>query len=71
MTQKYVGPPFSDVHTDPQERYRAGFQHGAQKVREMIEAGTVDLEKLIKWIEIDLQKWRHSPEDHYNPPVLK
>ena len=68
---EFKRPPFSGVNGDPEERYRAGYQHGAQKVRELLEAGPVDINELIKWIEIDLQLWRHKPTDDYNPPKMR
>ena len=55
---------------DPEEQYRAGFQHGAQAVRDAIEQGKLDQEVLVRWIEIDLQKWRHDEKADPTPPIL-
>lgn len=61
---------FGNGHRDdPEEQYRAGYQHGAQRVREMIEAGPVDRAALVRWIEHDLQRWRHDHESDPTPPA--
>ena len=54
---------------ETEERYRAGYQHGAQRVRELLEAnGQLDIQKLVHWIEIDLAQWRHTPCAEPWPP---
>lgn len=68
MASEFKRPPHTSNRSDPEAQYRAGFQHGAQRVREMIQSGLVDTEALAKWIEIDLQKWRHDPETDWQPP---
>ncbi len=67
---KYKRPAGMEHRNDPEEQYRAGYQHGAQAVREFIKNGKLDLEKLAKWIEVDLQKWRHDKEADPAPPPI-
>lgn len=60
---------FGNGHRDdPEEQYRAGYQHGAQRVREMVEAGPLDRKALARWIETDLQTWRHDRNADPKPP---
>ncbi len=65
---KFKRPFGMESRTDAEEQYRAGFQHGAQAVRKLIEEGKLDQKRLVKWIEIDLQKWRHDEKAEPVPP---
>ena len=57
---KFKRPIGMESRNDAEEQYRAGYQHGAQTVRRLIEEGSLDANRLVHWIEIDLQKWRYD-----------
>ncbi|MEX0971351.1 MAG: hypothetical protein WD046_12990 [Paracoccaceae bacterium] len=65
---KFKLPVGMEDRTDAEEQYRARFQHGAQAVRKLIEEGKLNQKKLVKWIEVDLQKWRHDEKADPVPP---
>ena len=65
---KFKRPSGMDGRNDAEKQYRAGFQHGAQAVRKLLEEGKLDPMKLIKWIEIDLQRWRYDEMAEPAPP---
>lgn len=65
---KFKRPSGMELRNDAEEQYRAGFQHGAQAVRKLIEEGSFDQKKLVRWIEVELQKWRHDEMAEPNPP---
>jgi hypothetical protein len=52
---------------DPEEKYRAGYQHGANAALIAFGSG-LGLEKLKHWIEVDLQRWRHDRHAEPAPP---
>jgi len=63
-------PTGMDNRNDPEEQYRAGFQHGAQAVRALFDEGKLNKRDLEKWVEIDLQRWRHDETAEPFPPPL-
>ena len=58
-----------DNRNDPEEQYRAGFQHGAQAVRALFDEGKLNKRDLEKWVEIDLQRWRYDETAEPFPPA--
>lgn len=65
---KFKRPAGMEHRNDAEEQYRAGFQHGAQAVRKLVEEGEIDKKRLVSWIEVGLQKWRHDEKAEPNPP---
>ena len=58
------------VPSDPELCYRSGYQHGAYALLKSLEArlAEADRTRLLKWIEIDLQRWRHDRSAEPIPP---
>ncbi|MFW8636226.1 hypothetical protein [Cribrihabitans pelagius] len=69
---KFKRPPgFEGVQTDPEESYRAGYQHGARALLRFLEAGRPgDLDRAKSWIESELTGWRHDTQAEPVPPPL-
>ncbi|EBA16455.1 hypothetical protein RSK20926_22059 [Roseobacter sp. SK209-2-6] len=61
---KYKRPPgFEGTQSDPEESYRAGYQHSVRVMMRYLEANkTPDMERLKAWIDTDLTQWRHDIE---------
>ncbi|KZK82403.1 hypothetical protein PsAD46_03531 [Pseudovibrio sp. Ad46] len=54
-------PSFEELRPDPEEQYRAGYQHGAHAVQKLLlSQQKPTIEELNNWINIELQKWRHD-----------
>lgn len=74
MTQSKFKRPrgFEGVQNDPEESYRAGYQHGAREVLHYLQTTqTTSMEQLENWINADLGKWRHDTTSEPIPPKLK
>lgn len=64
-------PGFEGTQTDPEESYRAGYQHGTRVMLRFLEANkSPDLERLKAWIDTELTEWRHDTEAEPLPPAL-
>ena len=64
-------PGFEGVQTDPEESYRAGYQHGTREMLHFLEASkTPGLERVKAWINNDLATWRHDTQAEPFPPKL-
>lgn len=62
---------FEGVQTDPEESYRAGYQHGTREMlRFLEEIKTPNLERVKDWINNDLAAWRHDTQAEPTPPKL-
>mgnify|MGYP000524511923 CR=1 FL=1 len=68
---KYKRPPgFEGTQSDPEESYRAGYQHGVRVMMRFLEASKEpDMERLKAWIDKDLTAWRHDMEAEPIPPA--
>ena len=61
---------FGNGHRDdPEEQYRAGYQHGARAVLDALRSGNVPSD-LEMWVDVKLANWRHNREADPNPPKL-
>ncbi|MGR3758892.1 hypothetical protein ACUXV3_01990 [Roseobacteraceae bacterium NS-SX3] len=71
MTQsKFKRPPgFEGVQSDPEESYRAGYQHGTRVMLRFLESGGGDMQRLKDWINRDLTAWRHDTDADPTPPA--
>ncbi|OUS38485.1 hypothetical protein A9Q94_02300 [Rhodobacterales bacterium 56_14_T64] len=73
MAQSEFNRPlgFEGVQTDPEESYRAGYQHGTREMlRFLEESKTPGLERVKAWINNDLAAWRHDTQAEPIPPKL-
>lgn len=62
---------FEGVQTDPEESYRAGYQHGTREMLRFLEgSNTPGLKQLKDWINKDLAEWRHDTQAEPIPPKL-
>ncbi|NRB17420.1 MAG: hypothetical protein HRU33_07565 [Rhodobacteraceae bacterium] len=62
---------FEGVQTDPEESYRAGYQHGTREMLRFLETrNTQGLDRVKAWINSDLATWRHDTQAEPNPPKL-
>ena len=62
---------FEGVQTDPEESYRAGYQHGTREMLRFLESNnTPGLERVKDWINTDLGNWRHDTQAEPIPPKL-
>ena len=62
---------FEGVQTDPEESYRAGYQHGTREMLKFLEdSDTPGLERVKDWINGDLANWRHDIDAEPIPPKL-
>lgn len=61
---------FDNGHRDdPEEQYRAGFQHGAAALLKAMQSENPPTWATIeKWIGTDLQRWRHDQQESPEPP---
>ncbi|OIQ44924.1 MAG: hypothetical protein BM558_05800 [Roseobacter sp. MedPE-SW] len=60
---------FEGTQSDPEESYRAGYQHGVRVMLRHLEAEkNLDLERLTKWVNGDLTSWRHDTQAEPIPP---
>ncbi|MFW8592702.1 hypothetical protein [Cribrihabitans neustonicus] len=68
---KFKRPPgFEGIQTDPEESYRAGYQHGARTLLRFLEASPdPDYDGARAWIETDLGGWRHDTQAEPVPPA--
>jgi hypothetical protein len=63
------------VSDDPELCYRSGYQHGAYAILQAVSGKLMSAERdrLLKWVEINLQQWRYdraaSPKTP-EPPTL-
>jgi len=61
---------FEGTQSDPEESYRAGYQHGVRVMMRFLEAEkTPDMERLAAWINSDLTEWRHDTAADPVPPT--
>jgi hypothetical protein len=72
MTSKFQRPlGIMGERNDPEEQYRAGYQHGAYAaVKAMMSTMPPSLDSLLKWTETDIQRWRHDELADPSPPPL-
>ncbi|MVO18455.1 hypothetical protein [Parasedimentitalea huanghaiensis] len=73
MAQSKFNRPlgFEGVQTDPEESYRAGYQHGTREMLRFLEASnTPGLDRVKSWINNDLAAWRHDVQAEPIPPKL-
>ncbi|WP_264213182.1 hypothetical protein [Leisingera thetidis] len=64
-------PGFEGNQTDPEESYRAGYQHSGRVILRFLESSPEpDLERLRKWVDAELTGWRHDTEAQPTPPEL-
>ena len=71
MTSKYRRPAGMVDRNDPEEQYRAGYQHGAYAVlKALLSTTRPSLDSLTKWTEADLQRWRHDELADPTPPPV-
>jgi hypothetical protein len=71
MTQSKFKRPagFEGNQKDPEESYRAGYQHGVRVLLHHIETHkTPDMERLTKWLNTELTQWRHDTTAEPVPP---
>lgn len=68
---KFKRPPgFDGVQTDPEESYRAGYQHGARALLRFLQTGPApDFDAARSWIDGGLGSWRHDTEAEPVPPA--
>jgi hypothetical protein len=68
---KFKRPPgFEGIQSDPEESYRAGYQHGVRVMLRHLEASEgKDLDRLKEWIDADLTAWRHDTQAEPIPPA--
>lgn len=68
---KYKRPAgFEGIQSDPEESYRAGYQHGVRVLLRHLESEQkLDMERLTKWVNSDLTAWRHDTEAEPTPPA--
>ncbi len=68
---KYKRPlGFEGVQSDPEESYRAGYQHGTRVMLRFLEdSDTPDMDRLKDWIDKELTAWRHDYEAVPVPPA--
>lgn len=68
---KFKRPPgFEGNQTDPEESYRAGYQHGARVFLRYLESNaTPDMARLKTWLDGELTQWRHDTEAEPTPPA--
>lgn len=52
---------------DPEQQYRAGYQHGAKAILDALRAGNGQSDLEI-WVDVELGKWRHDRKAGPNPP---
>ena len=65
---EFKRPPGLDgARDDPEEQYRAGYQHGAKAALDALNS-TKSKDELKGWVEVTLQKWRHDKAADPNPP---
>ncbi|MCF3592465.1 hypothetical protein LZG00_00440 [Rhodobacteraceae bacterium LMO-12] len=70
MKSKFKRPPgFSGQREDPEEQYRAGYQHGAKAILEAIKDGKSPSDLKV-WVEVAVQTWRHDEQAEPNPPNI-
>jgi len=63
---------FEGVQNDPEESYRAGFQHGAREVLHYLQTVEfADLDRVHTWVNNEILEWRHDTEAEPVPPSLK
>lgn len=68
MPSEFKRPPSKETYReDPEEQFRAGYQHGAYAALIAIGSG-LEMDKLKHWIEVDLQRWRHDRQAEPVPP---
>lgn len=67
----YRRPPgFEGTQTDPEESYRAGFQHGTRVLLRYLEStNSPDMARLQAWIDGELTRWRHDTKADPIPPA--
>lgn len=72
VQSRFKRPPgFEGNQTDPEESYRAGYQHGTRVLLRYLESSpNPDMERLRKWVGSDLTGWRHDTEADPSPPSL-
>lgn len=72
MSRKYQRPPgVIGERNDPEEQYRAGYQHGVNAVvNALLSNNPPKLTSLKSWAEVDLQKWRHDVLADPSPPPV-
>lgn len=70
---RFKRPPGIDgLKDDPEEQYRAGFQHGADALLELVKREGIDaIDELRLWVERDLGIWRHDETSKPAPPEFK
>lgn len=68
---KFNRPPgYEGNQTDPEESYRAGYQHGTRVMLRYLEGQEKpDMERLKAWINGELTQWRHDTEAAPTPPA--
>ena len=61
---------FEGIQSDPEESYRAGYQHGVRVMLRHLEGEkNLDLERLTKCVNGDLTSWRNDTQDEPIPPA--
>ncbi|WP_278924287.1 hypothetical protein [Pseudophaeobacter profundi] len=61
---------FEGIQSDPEESYRAGYQHGVRVMLRHLEAKpTPDMERLTEWVNSELTAWRHDTQAEPTPPA--
>ncbi|MGR3623943.1 hypothetical protein [Pseudophaeobacter sp.] len=61
---------FEGTQSDPEESYRAGYQHGVRVLLRHLESEPhPDMEHLKKWLDVDLTSWRHDTQAEPVPPA--
>lgn len=72
MTQSNYKRPagFEGTQNDPEESYRAGYQHGVRVLLRYLESNPKpDMERLTQWVNGELTSWRHDIEAEPTPPA--
>lgn len=61
---------FEGTQSDPEESYRAGYQHGVRVLLRHLETEKkLDMERLSNWVNSDLTSWRHDVDAEPIPPA--
>ena len=71
MAKQFQATSRMEDRNDPEDRYRAGYQHGAVEALLAVKAlrgGHPSDEALTAWTDIQLQIWRHDPDAAPQPP---
>lgn len=61
---------FEGTQSDPEESYRAGYQHGVRVMLRLLQTEKApDMDRMAEWVNSELTQWRHDTDADPVPPA--